>query len=158
MSEISIRSASEKDIKNISKLLLQVCNVHNEIRPDLFIKDGTKYGEDELRAILLNEKTPVFAAVNENDELIGYAFCQLIESSFGASKRIQTLYIDDLCVDKELRGRHIGSALFDAVKKYAKKLGCHNVTLNVWEGNDAARRFYSDRGMKVQKTGMELIL
>jgi ribosomal protein S18 acetylase RimI-like enzyme len=28
----------------------------------------------------------------------------------------------------------------------------------VWEGNDAALRFYKSMGMKVQKTGMEMIL
>ena len=32
------------------------------------------------------------------------------------------LYIDDLCVDKEQRGKHIGEALFDYVKKEAKRM------------------------------------
>ena len=35
---------------------------------------------------------------------------------------------------------------------------CNNITLNVWEGNDAAYRFYKNMGMQVQKTTMEIIL
>ena len=38
-----IRRAEDKDIDRILELLLQVCNVHADIRPDLFIHDGTKY-------------------------------------------------------------------------------------------------------------------
>ena len=35
-------------------------------------------------------------------------------------------------------GLHIGTALFDYVKAFAKKKGCHNITLHVWEGNPGA--------------------
>ena len=42
--------------------------------------------------------------------------------------------------------------------EYAKSIGCHNVTLNVWEGNDSAIKFYENIGMKIQKVSMEQIL
>ncbi len=47
---------------------------------------------------------------------------------------IKTLYIDDLCVDSNARGRHIGTTLFDYVMDFAKQTGCYTVTLNVWGG------------------------
>lgn len=71
---------------------------------------------------------------------------------------IKTLYIDDLCVDENCRGQHIGSALYEAVKKFAEEQGCYNVTLNVWECNPSARKFYEKAGLKPYKTGMEVIL
>ena len=37
-------------------------------------------------------------------------------------------------------------------------IGCHNITLNVWEGNDPALSFYRKMGMQVQKTTMEVVL
>jgi ribosomal protein S18 acetylase RimI-like enzyme len=52
----------------------------------------------------------------------------------------------------------VGKALYEYVCDYARGLGCYNITLNVWEGNTPARRFYESMGMKVQKTGMETIL
>lgn len=71
---------------------------------------------------------------------------------------IKTLYIDDLCVEENSRGMHIGSALYEFVLDYAKKCGCYNVTLNVWAENTGAMEFYKKIGMKIQKIGMEQIL
>ena len=71
---------------------------------------------------------------------------------------IKTLYIDDLCVDETLRGQHIGRALYDAAVAYAKAHGCYNLTLNVWTGNEAARRFYESCGFKPRKTCMDYAL
>ncbi len=70
----------------------------------------------------------------------------------------KSIYIDDICVDESWRGRHIASALFEHVKAYAKSIGCHNITLNVWEGNGVARAFYEKMGMGIQKTTMETVL
>ena len=36
---------------------------------------------------------------------------------------IKTLYIDDLCVDETLRGKHIGKELYDSAVELAKELG-----------------------------------
>ena len=47
----------------------------------------------------------------------------------------KSLFIDDLCVDQHARGQHIGESLFEYVKNEAKRMGCYEVTLNVWAGN-----------------------
>ena len=66
--------------------------------------------------------------------------------------------IDDLCVDEKCRHEGIGDALFKKALETAKELGCHDLTLNVWEGNDGALRFYEKHGMKIQKREMEIVL
>mgnify|MGYP001660293713 FL=1 len=71
---------------------------------------------------------------------------------------VKTLYIDDLCVDENERGKHIGKTLYDFVVSYAKKNGYYNVTLNVWADNKKAVGFYEKIGLRVQKIGMEKIL
>ena len=71
---------------------------------------------------------------------------------------IKTLYIDDICVDENARGKRIGKALYEYVRDYANSIGCNNITLNVWEGNEPALRFYRSMGMQVQKTTMEILL
>lgn len=50
------------------------------------------------------------------------------------------------------------SILYKYVLEYAKSIGCYDVTLNVWEGNDNARAFYEKVGMFVKETQMEVIL
>ena len=153
----TIRQASVADIPRIIDLLHQVDLVHHRLRPDLFKPDTTKYDEQEL-AMLLEDKTkPIF--VYDDGEVLGYAFCQITEVK--EDRLLQdrkTLYIDDLCVDEAARGKHIGKALFDFVRDYAKSIGCHAITLNVWEGNDSAIRFYQNMGMHPQKIGMEIKL
>ena len=38
-----IRRAETADIPDIMRLLVQVCDVHAEIRPDIFRRGGVKY-------------------------------------------------------------------------------------------------------------------
>lgn len=154
-----VRRAMEKDIPRINDLLYQVCMVHHEGRPDLFAKGAKKYNDEEIKVILKDKETPVFAAVDEEDKLVGYAFCIFERHpGTGALNKFDTLYIDDLCVDETLRGQHIGKTLYEAVLQFAKKQGCYNVTLNVWSCNESAMKFYESCGLKPQKIGMEKIL
>ncbi len=152
-----LRRACPKDIKRIIELLHQVNMVHHVIRPDLFKPYTTKYNEQELLSILDDDSKPIF--VYDDGEVKGYAFCQLSEVKDNLLLQDnKTLYIDDICVDEQARGQHVGKALYEYVRDYAQSIGCHNITLNVWEGNDPALSFYKNMGMKVQKTTMEIIL
>ena len=96
---------------------------------------------------------------NGSGTVLGHAFCRITEVK--GDKLLQdtkTMYIDDICVDEKARGRHVGRALYDHVLAYARSAGCNSITLNVWEGNDAAIGFYRKMGMTVRKTTMETIL
>ena len=156
---MTIRKAQEKDISRIIELLGQVLQIHAEIRPDIFIPDTTKYTEQELAALLKDEKKPIYVAVNEEDVCMGYAFCQIKEQPFSNNMvQFQSLFIDDLCVDRFARGQHIGESLFDYVKQEAKRMGCYEVTLNVWAGNTSAEKFYEKMGMKTKERQLEYIL
>lgn len=156
---MTIRKAQEKDIPRIIELLGQVLQIHAEIRPDIFIPDTTKYTEQELATLLKDEKKPIYVAVNEEDVCLGYAFCQVKEQPFSNNMvQFQSLFIDDLCVDRFARGQHIGESLFDYVKQEAKKMGCYEVTLNVWAGNTSAEKFYEKMGMKTKERQLEYIL
>ena len=107
--------------------------------------------------MLNDDSKPVF--VFDDGEVQGYAFCQVSEiRNNQLLEDIKTLYIDDICVDENARGKHVGKALYEYVRDYAKSIGCNNITLNVWEGNEPALHFYRNMGMQVQKTTMEIIL
>ena len=154
----TVRRAEGRDIPAILRLLVQVNMVHHNGRPDLFKGPTTKYTEAELEQILQNDDTPVFVCVDEGDRVLGHGFCALEHYGGRLMAERDTLYIDDICVDEAARGRHVGQAIYEHILGNARKLGCYNVTLNVWVGNDAAQRFYEHLGMKPQKIGMETIL
>ncbi len=156
---VSVRRAKERDIKTLLFLLGQVLELHAKIRPDIFVSGTTKYTEKELLAIIADEKTPVFVAEDGDGIIKGYVFCKMIEPPFSNNmKKRKTLFIDDLCVDECCRGEGVGKRLFEFAKAYACSLGCDDLTLNVWAGNDKAEAFYKKAGMRVKKTQMELIL
>ena len=153
-----IRRAVDDDIPALDRLLFQVHQVHHEARPDLFKAGAKKYTDAQLRAILADDKTPVFVA-ERGGAVVGYAFC--IHKQFVNDNNmtdIKTLYIDDLCVDESSRGLHIGQQLYAYVIDYARAAGYYNVTLNVWADNKPALHFYEKIGLRVQKIGMEKIL
>lgn len=153
-----IRRAVPADIPDILRLLVQVCNVHQDIRPDIFKRDGVKYTENDLKTLLSDESRPVWCAVGE-DKFLGYCFCQWQESPGGSvGYARKELYIDDLCVDEDARGRGVATALFRYVTDIAKSEGADFLTLNVWRGNDSALRFYEKMGMTARKITMDLPL
>lgn len=156
---MEIRRAKEQDMDGINKLLMQVCLVHHQGRPDLFKYGAKKYTDEQLRNIIHDDSRPIFTATDENGSVLGYAFCIFQEHpDDNILTDIKTLYIDDLCVDETLRGRHIGRRLYDAVLDFARGQGCYNVTLNVWSLNEPAMKFYQACGLNPQKIGMEVIL
>lgn len=156
---MNIRRAREKDMAGINNLLCQVLMVHHNGRPDLFKGNVKKYTDEELLEIIKDDSKPIFVGVDEKDDVLGYAFCVFIQHiDNNILTDIKTLYIDDLCVDEKLRGQHIGRQLYDYVLEFAKESGCYNVTLNVWECNPGAKKFYESCGLQPQKTGMECIL
>lgn len=152
---MTIRFANVDDIPQLLNLLRQVERVHHDIRPDLFRDGGEKYEPETLKELLKDVNRPVLAAV-EDGVVVGYAFC-VLEETAGDPARLdrKELYLDDLCVDASVRGKGVAKQLWQETVDLAKQLGCDAVTLNVWEGNDRARKFYENCGLTVRKTFLE---
>ena len=155
---MTIRFAERRDIPGMIELLKQVGQVHHDIRPDLFREGAQKYDGAALEELLKDPRRPIFIA-DTDGQVAGYCFCILEEVQNDPVLRdVKTLYIDDLCVDETIRGRHIGSRLYDHACAYGRSIGCGSVTLNVWCGNDSAMAFYESRGMRPRKIYMETAL
>lgn len=154
---MTIRRAENKDAAQVLRLLKQVNAVHHDIRPDLF-NLATKYTGEELQEIFADSSKPVFVC-DDGEKVLGYIFTVLIDhSGDNMLVPIKELYIDDLCVDETARGQKIATKLYEHVLDFAREAGYHNVTLNVWEGNNGAMAFYRKMGMGVQKTKLETII
>lgn len=152
---MTIRKAETRDIPGMIALLYQVGDVHHDIRPDIFRTGAIKYTPAELEAILEDESKPIFVC-DDDGFVAGYCFCQIREynGSTVLTDR-KELYIDDLCVDENRRGQHIGSILYDHTVAFAKEIGCDFLTLNVWCGNDGAMKFYENAGLTPRNIMME---
>ena len=61
-------------------------------------------------------------------------------------------------MDENYRGKGIGKELYDYVLGVAKKEKCYHLTLNVWNLNPTAVKFYQKLGMQTLKMTMEEII
>ncbi len=153
--ETIIRKAENKDIQGLEKLLSEVLEHHARIRPDIFRSGETKFTPRQIEKILGNPDTPVFVAVSSDGAVLAHVFCEIHTSEEANLRPLKQLHIEDFCVEKHMRGEGLGRKLYQFVREYAGSLGCKLLTLDVWEGNDSARKFYDAAGFTVQKTRME---
>ena len=152
---MTIQLADNTHIPGLICLLKQVGQVHHDIRPDIFPAGTQKYDEMQLAHLLTDKDSPIFVAT-EGGNVAGYCFCKVKRHESGTCSVSRTeFYIDDLCVDEACRGRGIATALYRHALEFARQLGAHSVTLNVWCGNDSAMRFYEKMGMKARNIMME---
>lgn len=155
---MEIRFATPQDVFDILTLLRQAGQANYKDRPDILRSGTQKYGASQLLNMLNNPAAPIFVAVEEG-KVLGYCFCQITEHRQDpVMKDHITLSIDDLCVEETVRGKHIGTQLYQAVCQYARQRHCYSITLNVWACNTSAVKFYEAMGLKIQKIGMEAIL
>ena len=156
---MSIRLAQPKDIPDLLRLLEQILSVHHQARPDIFKEEGSKYSGQDLENLMMQEQTPIFVYENSDGQILGHLFVTIKEVTDNpVLQPIKTLFIEDLCVAQAARGQKIGDQLYQFAVSYAKEIGCYNLTLNVWNDNEGALRFYQRQGMKPQETVMETII
>lgn len=74
---MNIRRVKKKDTGKVLKLLSEVLDIHSRICPD--ISRTTKYTSDQLIEKFNDDTKPVFVAVDDNDDVIGYVFCAFLE-------------------------------------------------------------------------------
>ena len=153
-----IRRARVSDIERLDHILFQVQDVHANGRPDIFIKGAKKYNDEQLTAIINDDQRPIFVYTDDNDMVLGYAFCIYEYVENNSMHKMKTLYIDDLCVDENYRRKHIATYLYQYVLQEASNNDCYRVTLNVWCLNGSAMKFYEKMGMNKLKIVMEQIV
>jgi ribosomal protein S18 acetylase RimI-like enzyme len=95
---------------------------------------------DSLRA---NSDVAKVTIAEEAGSMLGVCLWTLAFSSWRGAKGI---YISDLYVQPEARGRKIGEALLQEVVKQADQVGAKYVKMEVDENNLGAQRFYERLG------------
>ena len=87
-------------------------------------------------------------ALDDNDKIIGIATLSII---MGPIVR-KNAYLEDFVTDESVRGRGIGSKLWDAMLDWAKEKGCAELNFTSGQGREAAWRFYQGKGAEIYDT------
>ncbi len=150
MNEVIVRNSIPEDTNAVHRLLCIIADLHKNGRPDMFPNLISKYTVAEVRERLSKEENGVFVA-EQNGEVVGYVFCDVIKEGNGL-----TLYIDDLCVAPEARRCGVGTMLLDKAREYGEEKECKFLMLNVWEFNKNAVEFYEKYGFATRTRHMEI--
>ena len=98
-------------------------------RPDLFQEKGVKYTEDELAALIADDNRPIFVYEDDNGKVIAHMFTIVEDVSAPRVPQKHSLLM--ICVWTKQRAdkKKIGEKLYQFALKYAKEIGCYNLTL-----------------------------
>ncbi|MCL1987505.1 MAG: GNAT family N-acetyltransferase [Firmicutes bacterium] len=151
-----VRLAKQWDIDGILRLLAQIADMHRQNRPDIFKETGQKYDKADIEKMLADETSPIFVAVNGQNKVLGYCFCNLRKADHPVLKENIRLHIDDFCVDSAMQNKGIGKKIFARVLEFANYKQINQIDLDVWAFNQNAIKFYESLGFSTQKITMEL--
>ena len=148
-----IRNIRKTDYAAVDALLLQIHQVDVDGRPDMFWPIEQYMTRDSFDSLVTN-KNMISILAQERGEIIGCCFVSMMERS--GMVRMKSAYIDLIVVDEQHRNNGVGKAIFNEVKKRAKKAGAKRIDLMVWSHNDVAIRAYESYGMTPQRTVYEI--
>jgi GNAT superfamily N-acetyltransferase len=90
----------------------------------------------------------VVMAESDEDGPVGYAWLAL------ARPELSGAWIYDIAIDEEQRGKGYGRALLNGLEQAAYEHGCSTIGLNVFAGNEVARRLYERAGFRLTSIQM----
>lgn len=132
MEKITIREGEKKDIPAVFALIKELALYEKapyevESTPEQMTKDG--FGDNPLFGFFVAEV---------EEQVVGMAIYYFRYSTWKGKR----LYLEDIYIQEQHRGKGIGSLLFDAMVETAQKTDCNGMNFQVLNWNEPAINFY----------------
>lgn len=137
--EVKIRVAEEKDFPRIFELIQELA---------VFEKQTDQLLNSAERMLAEKEYFNCYVAETDDLKIIGYATYIFSYYTWVG----KSLYMDDLYVLPEYRGKGIGTLLIRKVIDYARETKCHRLRWQVSSWNAKAIVFYKSLGAVINET------
>lgn len=135
-SSITIRKATENDIETIFNFICELA-VYEKLRDDV-----TATPDILMESLFVKRQAEVIIA-EEEGRALGFA---LYFHNFSTFKGKACLYLEDIFVKEEQRGRGIGKMLFKRLAQIAVERGCERFDWAVLDWNKPSIEFYKSLG------------
>ena len=154
---MEIEFTIEKNVDQLLRLNESVHNLHYAAHTDRFSPFNRSLFRPWFEKFLQQDQV-ICVFVKEGMEYIGYAL--LIHKKSHSSNpfsnaEFESLYIDQMSIEKEYQNLGVGKRLIDFVKKLAAEKGIPKVQLDVWSDNLVAKAFYLKNGFSTYREIME---
>lgn len=139
--DFTIRRAEKKDMLHVHKLIKQLAEFEKE-------GDAVEITVNDLEndGFRKNPQFECFVA-ETNNQIEGIALVYFRYSTWKG----KVLHLEDLIVNKTMRGTGIGTALLDEVIKYGNDIGVKRINWEVLDWNEPAITFYEKKGAHVKR-------
>jgi GNAT superfamily N-acetyltransferase len=141
--EIKIRKAIPSDCERMMELVKELAifeRAPNEVTVSLEHFTEAGFGKNPVWYALV-----AFAADDPTQKIIGISLYYMRYSTWKGTR----LYLEDLIVTEEFRGRGVGKKLFDATVEEARELGVSGMMWQVLDWNQPAIDFYKKYGADI---------
>ena len=132
MSQITIRYAQESDIPQILQFIRKLARYENML-------DDVVATEDLLREWIFEKKKAEVIFAEENGESVGFA---LFFHNFSTFLGRAGIYLEDLFVKPEHRGKGVGKALLQRLAQITMERGCGRLEWACLDWNKPSIDFY----------------
>lgn len=127
----------------IASLNEELQNYRARLLPEIFKPYNPKAAVDALDRLLQQPGSYCYVAADENENLIGYVICCIVEGREDVFRYgSKTMVIDQIIVQPKRRKSGAGTQLLDVVERLARELGIAVVELDFWSANAVASSFF----------------
>ena len=133
---LKIRETSEEDCGLILSFIKEIAEYEK-------LSDEVVATEEILKESIFNNNRAEVVIVELDGKAVGYALYFYNFSTFNGKSG---LYLEDLFIKKEFRGRGIGKEVFKFLVKKAKKEGCKRMEWSCLDWNEPSIKFYKSLG------------
>ncbi len=146
---INIRKAAEEDVPKIIELMREFAEFEKLLH-DFSIT------EENLFDVVFGEKAFVYLLIGEvENDLIAYA---LLYPKFASFRGERSLYLEDLYVKPDERGKGFGLMMLKAAAGYAKSNGFQRLDWQALKWNTPAIDFYNKIGAQSNEENLDFRL
>ena len=110
--------------------------------------DGSAIDREKIEELIESPYHDILIAADEG-KVVGMVIVSVVLATLD-----RNVYMEDLVVDSECRGKGIGGMLLEAVRDWGRNKGCRRLefTSSNRDGKAGARGFYESHGAEVRET------
>lgn len=159
---MTVRDATAADAADLARLAGDLYRLHHAWDPVRFWDLGTDTPTRQTGRVgffhsLLADDTVVLLVAESGGRTVGYAFAGF-ESHDHENLLEEAIWVHDLYVVPEARGRGAADRLLEAAIERGRRAGCPLLVLTVAEANTRAQSFFARHGARLTMREMTLDL
>lgn len=133
---LKIRETTEEDCSLILSLIKEIAEYEK-------MSDQVVATEESLKESIFKNKRAETVVIELDEKAVGYALYFYNFSTFIGKSG---LYLEDIFIKKEFRGKGIGKEVFKFLGKKAKEEGCKRMEWSCLDWNEPSIKFYKSLG------------